>query len=346
MIDDKTLYGYDDLVIQPCGVSAIRSRQECEILDDNGFLPVIASPMYSVVDNASLPFFAASGIRTVLPRGISPAGDSLPSFRAVSLCEFGKEIEAGIKKDIPVCIDIANGHMRDLHDAVRKAKKEYPGLVIMTGNVASADGYERLCDAGADYVRVGIGAGGRCTTSCLCGVHAPMASLIEECFNRGRDANIVADGGVLGYSDIIKALALGADFVMCGGVLNKALESAGRTYLKKKNHPFVFKSTSSPVDQHSAEVLESFLSGEKSYVKEHYGMSTERAQREMGVRFHISEGIESQQEVSYTLAQWKAGLVHHLSSAMSYTGKKKLRDFIGGVVLRPITPMGHGAFWK
>ena len=346
MIEEKTLYGYDDLVIQPCPSSPVSSRSECRVLHEDGFLPVFASPMYSVVDNKSIPFFKNAGIHPILPRGMEADKNSPPSFRAVSLSDFIRQTEDGTAGDIPVCIDIANGHMEALHSAVTKSKQKCPDTVVMAGNVASADAYERLCDAGADYIRVGIGTGGRCTTSCLCGVHTPMASLIDECSSRGRESAVVADGGVRGHADIIKALALGADYVMCGGVLNKALESAGKTYRKRGLHPAAFESMADPVDQHSDDVLEMFLSGRGTYIKEHYGMSTRRAQRMMGVRDHVPEGIESLQEVSYTLARWRHEFIHHLSTAMSYTGKKNLAGFIGGVVLRPVTSAGHGAFWK
>ena len=77
-----------------------------------------------------------------------------------------------------------------------------------------------------------------CTTSANASIHYPMASLIYEC-NRIKqdnayDCKIVADGGFKNFADIIKALALGADYVMLGGILNKCLESDSYPYLWKK----------------------------------------------------------------------------------------------------------------
>ena len=66
-----------------------------------------------------------------------------------------------------------------------------------------------------------------CLTSANTGVHFPMASLIHECYQYKKKGNyntkIVADGGFRNYDDIIKAIMLGADYVMLGGILNKCL---------------------------------------------------------------------------------------------------------------------------
>ena len=66
-----------------------------------------------------------------------------------------------------------------------------------------------------------------CLTSANTGVHFPMASLIYECYQYKKkesyNTKIVADGGFRNYDDIIKAIMLGADYVMLGGILNKCL---------------------------------------------------------------------------------------------------------------------------
>lgn len=58
-----------------------------------------------------------------------------------------------------LCIDVANGYNKMMYDAIQHLKTEFPNITIMAGNVCTADGYEYLCKAGADCIRVGIGNG-------------------------------------------------------------------------------------------------------------------------------------------------------------------------------------------
>lgn len=74
-----------------------------------------------------------------------------------------------------------------------------------------------------------------CSTTQNVAIGYPMGSLIQECYDVSclldNPAKIVADGGMKTYSDVIKALALGADYVMVGSIFNKAIESCGDNYL-------------------------------------------------------------------------------------------------------------------
>ena len=65
-------------------------------------------------------------------------------------------VEAGV--DL-VSLDTAHGHSKGVLDAVREIKAAYPGLDVMAGNVATAEGARALADAGADCVKVGVGPG-------------------------------------------------------------------------------------------------------------------------------------------------------------------------------------------
>ena len=184
---------------------------------------------------------------------------------AVSLKEFENDIIEYIRtldkrnvkyNTFKVCVDIANGHMHSLYDkcciAKSLAHKKDINLVIMTGNIANAKTYEwiyknALCeveenghkyyDCAIDYIRVGIGGGSGCITTSNVSIHYPQASLIDECkrikesavcnkYVRKKPA-IVADGGIRNYDHVIKALALGADYVMIGSVFAQCIESAG-----------------------------------------------------------------------------------------------------------------------
>jgi len=137
-----------------------------------------------------------------------------------------------------------------------------------------------------------------CLTTQQTGVGYPMASLINECSKMKllmhNAAGIVADGGFKSYSDIIKALALGADYVMLGSILNKTLESSGDTFEANRKHDS-WTQPGAQVNQYSEEVGLLFKAGNKFY-KKFRGMSTKEAQIAMGKEtLTTSEGVNRMQ---------------------------------------------------
>jgi IMP dehydrogenase/GMP reductase len=327
---------FDDIVIVPNVLTDIRSRKNVDPYDNDGYLPLFTAPMSSVVNSNNAQIFTSDDIHVVLPR-TEKYKFNQHYFNAFSLIEFEEEFltkkyEGG---DIKVLIDIANGHMEDIISLSKKAKVRYPKanhkskLTIMAGNVASPQTYEQYCKSDViDYVRLGIGNGNGCLTTQQTGIGYPMASLIIECNQIKKQfdnpTKIVADGGMKKYADIIKALALGADYVMIGSLFNKALESASPNYWYNLKLP-----------NGLAEYLY-----EKGYNihKEFYGMSTKKAQKEMGNNeLKTSEGVIRKQKVEYTLNQWKHNFESYLRSAMSYTNSHNLAEFVGSVDYVAIT---------
>lgn len=63
-----------------------------------------------------------------------------------------------------IVIDTAHGHSKGVIDTLREAKKRYPDIDIVVGNIATGDAAKALVEAGADGVKVGIGPGSICTT--------------------------------------------------------------------------------------------------------------------------------------------------------------------------------------
>lgn len=252
---------YDDITIVPERLTDICSRSQCNPYDEDGYLPIFASPMSSVVSIENTGNFNAARIRTVIPRSYSVDErltflfENEGNFVAFSLSEARElfaspnGLENTMKKhiashntflswkksDIPlkICIDLANGHMRCLLELVKDIKAIYgPRINIMTGNIANPATYEDYENAGVDYCRVSIGTGNVCSTSSNTAVHFPVFSLLKEIW-RLKEAlhgkcKIIADGGIHGFRDIQKALIY-ADYVMIGSLFNKAIESAGKT---------------------------------------------------------------------------------------------------------------------
>ena len=132
-----------------------------------------------------------------------------------------------------VVLDSAHGHNRNIVEAVRRVKKEYPELQLVAGNVATADATEALIDAGADCVKVGMGPGSICTTRIVAGIGVPQITAVYDaaCAAQKHGVPIIADGGIKFSGDIVKALAAGGDVVMIGSLFAGCEESPGETEL-------------------------------------------------------------------------------------------------------------------
>lgn len=139
-------------------------------------------------------------------------------------------VEAGV--DV-ISMDTAHGHSKGVLEAVRKIKDLYPGVELMAGNVATADGAKALADAGADAVKVGVGPGSICTTRVIAGIGMPQLSAVMEAVRglQGTGVPVIADGGIKFSGDIVKALAGGASTVMIGSLLAGTEEAPGEVII-------------------------------------------------------------------------------------------------------------------
>lgn len=370
MINEKIKFDFDDLLIQPCAQSRVNSRKDVNVFDNNGMLPLFTAPMDTVVDMNNFKIFNENKVYPIIPRTTNETTGIDDAWKAIGLKEFEDYF---INEDFYekfymnpeharntfekfILIDIANGHMGKLILMIKKAKEKYKLLTIMVGNVANPETYRYLSEAGADYIRIGIGNGGGCLTSQQVGVGYPLASLISECSEIYKSitgdngvnkpaAKIVADGGMKNYSDVIKALALGAHYVMIGSIFNKALESAGETYGANIHHESWLE-PGEKVDQYSDGVKNAFKNGAKFY-KKFRGMSTKGVQKLLGnENLKTSEGVTRMNPVEYTIDGWAENFKHYLASAMSYTGSDNLKDFIGNVNFNLITQNSFNRFNK
>lgn len=354
------MYALEDISIIPAQVSEIESRKQCNprevcgIDGNSNMLPLIASPMDSVVSDWNIGDFLKNGISPIVPRNIS--WQRRVEMCGTVFCAFSlSEVEGIFLKrqiqlpDYPryfVLIDIANGHMKKQMQLGFELKKLYgDSIVLMGGNIANPKTYELYNKAGFDYVRVGIGGGAGCLTSVQSAVHYPMASLLDriskERFSSissnilpskkevGR-CKVIADGGIRTYSDIIKCLALGADYVMMGYTFSKMIESAG-TLVDKKTGEIVRDSNGVILNEN---LLKNYKKGD--IIKEYHGMSTKEAQAGiLGIeltednrkKFKTSEGRKENIVICDNLPGWIDNFESYLRSAMSYTGARDLNYF-------------------
>ena len=377
MILETKGYSYNDLTIIPEEISDVNSRSQCNPFNNENRLPIFASPMASVINDKNCEVFENNYITPIIPRNIDIETRILKmneqKWVALSLREFEDLFINNYKDRIEeighhyyICVDIANGHMKSLYEKCLIAKtyaidNNYK-LTIMTGNIANPetykwivkynDGYEKIID----YIRVGIGGGSGCITTSNVSIHYPQASLIDECYKikkhwkkyTSRDIvpEIVADGGIRNYDHVIKALALGADYVMIGSLFAQCIESAGIKYMGMPNNsPMKFN-----YDAYVAESLYIDSNGnwigrikqlrDEDYIGElnvkFFGMASADGQKSIsGKKTKTSEGITKYLTVKYTLSGWVKNMISYLQSAMSYTDCKTLDEFIGKPKLIP-----------
>ena len=131
-------------------------------------------------------------------------------------------------------VDIAHGHSDNALNMVRALKERFSNVDVVGGNVATADGVRDMVEAGADAVKVGVGAGSICITRIVTGFGMPQLSAVDECAQAGQALGvpIIADGGIRNSGDITKALATGASSVMLGSLLAGTDESPGATVIR------------------------------------------------------------------------------------------------------------------
>jgi IMP dehydrogenase len=215
-------------------------------------------------------------------------------------------VSAGV--DVLV-VDTAHGHSKGVLDAVRATKKDFPGVIVVAGNIATADATEALIDAGVDAVKVGIGPGSICTTRVVAGIGVPQITAVSDCARIAdrHDIPIIADGGVKHSGDITKAIAAGASCVMVGSLFAGTDESPGDLVLYQGRSYKVYRGMGS-------------LGAMKKGSRDRYaqgGTADEKL---------VPEGIEGRVPHRGSLASILYQMVGGLRSGMGYTGSRTIQE--------------------
>lgn len=139
-------------------------------------------------------------------------------------------VKAGVDA---LVIDTAHGHSAGVVKVLEEAKRRFPDIDVVVGNIATGEAAKFLVEHGADGVKVGIGPGSICTTRIVAGVGVPQLSAIYDVAKalEGTGIPLIADGGIRYSGDIVKALAAGGNCVMLGGMLAGVEESPGDTII-------------------------------------------------------------------------------------------------------------------
>lgn len=207
-----------------------------------------------------------------------------------------------------VVVDTAHGHSRGVLEMVRKIKSKFD-IGVIAGNVATAEAAVDLIKAGADCIKVGIGAGSICTTRVIAGVGVPQLTAIMECSKAAKRYNIpvIADGGLKQTGDIPKAIAAGGDSVMIGGMFAGTDETPGEKVLYEGRSYKTYRGMGS---------IEAMKEGSKDrYFQD----------MEDDIKKLVPEGIEGIVPYKGPLKETIYQMIGGLRAAMGYCGAKDIK---------------------
>jgi IMP dehydrogenase len=222
----------------------------------------------------------------------------------------GALVDAGV--DL-VAIDTAHGHSEGVFKAIARIKKNWPKLPLTAGNVVTAEGTAALIDAGADAIKVGVGAGSICTTRIIAGAGMPQMTAIYHCAQAARPKGIpiIADGGIKYSGDIVKALVAGANVVMLGALLAGLEESPGEEVLYEGRRFKEHRGMGS-------------LGAMQGYGRDRYASAQDESTATTGKL--VPEGIEGMVAYKGKLSDYVYQLVGGLRSGMGYAGAASIAD--------------------
>jgi len=224
-----------------------------------------------------------------------------------------------------IVVDTAHADSKPVIEMLRAIKRAYPHTDVMVGNVSEEDSTKRLCDEGADGVKVNQGTGGICTTRVVAGIGTAALTAINDCAMAAEPygAPICADGGIRYSGDIAKAIGAGAHSVMIGGIFAGTDEAPGEKV---------------------------FMEKEGRYYKEYRGMGSIGAMREnegsraryrQGSQNLVPEGVEGFIPYRGSLADVLIQYVGGLRIAMGYVGAATIEELRQKANFRLLTSAGR-----
>ncbi len=300
------------LVTAPLGTSLLQAQRLLQkhriekllLLDAEGILKGLIT-VKDIMKKRDFPWSAtdAQG-RLLVAAAVGVTGDWLD--RLAALTEVGVDA---------VVIDTAHGHASAVLQATEKVRSLYPHLTLIAGNVATAQGTADLIGAGADVVKVGVGAGSICTTRIISGTGVPQLSAIVDCVHVAREHGVavIADGGIKYSGDIVKALAAGAHAVMLGSLLAGLKESPGEVVLWEGKRFKDYRGMGS-------------LAAMRGPGRDRYALSHRPGAGQSELGKLVPEGIEGRVPFKGELKDYVYQLMGGLRSGMGYVGSENLEQ--------------------
>jgi IMP dehydrogenase len=208
-----------------------------------------------------------------------------------------------------IVIDTAHGHSAGVIRTIERIRTGWPTMIIVAGNVVTAEGVDALVDAGADAVKVGVGAGSICTTRVVSGAGMPQLSAIHFTSRQAarRGVPVIADGGVTYSGDVVKAMAAGAHTVMLGSLLAGTDEAPGEQELFEGRRYKSYRGMGS-------------LAAMQGLGRDRYGSGQGSSNK------LVPEGIEGRVPYAGPLADVLHQLTGGLRSGMGYAGAADLTE--------------------
>jgi len=239
-----------------------------------------------------------------------------------------KLVNAGVDA---VAIDTAHGHSKGVIETLWAVRAAYPDLPILAGNVVTAESVQALAAAGADAIKVGVGAGSICTTRIVSGAGMPQLTAIAECAEAGHHLGvpIIADGGIRYSGDITKAIAAGASAVMLGSLLAGLHESPGEIVIREGRSFKEYRGMGS-------------LGAMKGRASDRYqtAQGSNSASPDIGGKT-VPEGIEGQVPYKGLFKDFVFQLMGGLRSGMGYVGAANIPDLWRKAQFVKISPAGY-----
>jgi IMP dehydrogenase len=320
LLVSQFMTGEDKLITAKVGISAKEARdvlqkhriEKLPLVDENGMLKGLLT-VKDIQKARDYPNASTDSKGRLLVGAAVGVGKDLET-RVDLMLKAGVDI---------VTIDTAHGHSKGVLEAVQRIKSAWKDLPVFAGNVVTAEGTESLIKAGADAIKVGVGAGSICTTRVVSGAGMPQVSAIFECAQTARkhSVSVIADGGIKFSGDIVKAIVAGGNAVMLGSMLAGLEEAPGEVMMYEGRRFKEYRGMGS-------------LGAMKGYGVDRY------ATGQGGSGKLVPEGIEGRVPYKGALGEYVYQLVGGLRSGMGYAGAASLNDLRTKTRLTRITNAG------